>query len=236
MVVKTKANINTLSKNRSHKFISSPKHDILFDLSLFINNSEETFLVVNKEYEVIICNDIVIAETKKYLGVDLEVGMSMFTMVEEHDKERIKGICDKAFEGIKTEFEYSLDPPVGEKQHFYISYKPARNIDKEIIGAIIIAQNITEKKKALDAVAESEQRWRFALEGSNQGVWDWNIKTNEIYFSPSWRKMLGYEGHEIKDSFSEWENLLHPDDKKKCGSILLNTWALTTLFMKPSKG
>ena len=58
---------------------------------------------------------------------------------------------------------------------------------------IVIANNITETKKAYDKILETEQRWRFALEGSNQGVWDWNIRTNEVYFSPSWHRMLGYD-------------------------------------------
>ena len=47
---------------------------------------------------------------------------------------------------------------------------------------------------------------------SNEGLFDWNLKTNEIYFSPGWKRLLGYEDHEIKNEFSEWERLTRPED------------------------
>ncbi len=59
---------------------------------------------------------------------------------------------------------------------------------------------------------ESEERWHFALEGSGDGIWDWNIKTNEIYFSNQWKRMLGFEPGEMENKFSEWEKRVHPDD------------------------
>ena len=49
----------------------------------------------------------------------------------------------------------------------------------------------------------------------NEGLFDWNLKTNEIYFSPVWKKLLGYEDHEIKNEFSEWKRLTDPEDVKE---------------------
>ncbi len=59
---------------------------------------------------------------------------------------------------------------------------------------------------------ESEARWQFALEGSGDGVWDWNTQTDRVFFSHQWKKMLGYEDQEIGDSLSEWDRRVHPDD------------------------
>ncbi|TVQ08647.1 MAG: diguanylate cyclase [Leptolyngbya sp. DLM2.Bin27] len=64
--------------------------------------------------------------------------------------------------------------------------------------------------------APSAARWQFALEGSGDGLWDWNIQTNEVYFSPQWKAMLGYEDHEIGTRLDEWDNRVHPDDKAGC--------------------
>lgn len=61
----------------------------------------------------------------------------------------------------------------------------------------------------------SEQRWKFALEGSGDGVWDWNVQTNEVEFSKQWKTMLGYEDGEIKNQVSEWEKRVHPEDYSK---------------------
>lgn len=69
-----------------------------------------------------------------------------------------------------------------------------------------------ERHDAMQRLRESEHRLNFALEASNEGVWDWNVVTGEVYFSPRWLQMMGYEAHEIAPHVDSWSNLLHPDD------------------------
>jgi len=63
-------------------------------------------------------------------------------------------------------------------------------------------------------LAKSEERWQFALEGSRDGVWDWNVVTNEVFFSVRYKEMLGFEDNEISNHYDEWDKRVHPDDKK----------------------
>lgn len=72
-----------------------------------------------------------------------------------------------------------------------------------------------EARAAYDKLQESEQRWQFALEGARNGVWDWDLKTNEVFFSHQWKKMLGYEDYEIAAKLEEWDKRVHPDDKAR---------------------
>jgi PAS domain S-box-containing protein len=65
------------------------------------------------------------------------------------------------------------------------------------------------------ALQEREERMSVVIEGTNDGIWDWNLKTNETYFSPHWKAMLGYEDHELSNCYEEWERLLHPDDLER---------------------
>ncbi len=59
----------------------------------------------------------------------------------------------------------------------------------------------------------SEERLSFALQGANDGLWDWNLATNDLYLSPRWLEMLGYAEGELKPHFETWERLVHPEDK-----------------------
>ncbi|MEH6446813.1 MAG: EAL domain-containing protein [Oceanospirillaceae bacterium] len=67
-------------------------------------------------------------------------------------------------------------------------------------------------KKSQSSLQESEERYAFAMKGTEDGLWDWNVLTGEILYSLQWKSMLGYKEHEIKDNLSQWERLLHPDD------------------------
>ncbi|TAN44107.1 MAG: PAS domain S-box protein [Nitrospirae bacterium] len=64
----------------------------------------------------------------------------------------------------------------------------------------------------VNALRDSEERWAFALEGSGDGVWDWNLQTNEVFFSRRWKEMLGFEDHEIPNHIDSWDKRVHPDD------------------------
>lgn len=77
-----------------------------------------------------------------------------------------------------------------------------------------------ERDNALKVLGISEERLKFALEGSNDGLWDWDLTTNQVYFSPRWKSMLGYEIEEIKGDFKEWEKLVHPDDVERVEKII----------------
>lgn len=77
------------------------------------------------------------------------------------------------------------------------------------IGAVT---DITDLKTAERALRDSEARWQFALEGSGNGVWDWNIRNDEVWFSPQWARIIGHQPEEISNHVDEWVNRVHPED------------------------
>ena len=69
-----------------------------------------------------------------------------------------------------------------------------------------------ELLEAQEALRESEFRWKFALEGAGDGVWDWNIQTGEAFYSQRYKEMLGFAENEIANTSDEWLKLIHPED------------------------
>ena len=71
---------------------------------------------------------------------------------------------------------------------------------------------ITERKRTEAALKESEERWKFAIEGVGDGLWDWNVQTGEAYYSLRYKEMFGYTDADIGTTADEWSQRIHPDD------------------------
>lgn len=91
---------------------------------------------------------------------------------------------------------------------------------QKIIRSLAVIVDISEQKQIERVLRESEERLQLALEGSGDGWWDWNLLTGEIYLSPRWFEMLGYQIGNLPETFSNWQKLIHPEDRM---------WAIETL-------
>jgi diguanylate cyclase (GGDEF)-like protein/PAS domain S-box-containing protein len=76
-------------------------------------------------------------------------------------------------------------------------------------------RHITERKRMETALRESEERYALAARGANDGLWDWDLLSNTVYFSPRWKSMLGYEEHDIGETPDEWFKRVHPEDRER---------------------
>ncbi|MBN3909364.1 MAG: GAF domain-containing protein [Nostoc sp. NMS1] len=97
-------------------------------------------------------------------------------------------------------------------------------------GLSIYFQDITERRRTVEALRESEERWQLALHGNNDGIWDWNLKTNEVFFSTRWKEMLGYKDHEVSNGWDEWIKRIHPDERDSVLQAFQDHFAKKTPF------
>jgi PAS domain S-box-containing protein len=185
---------------------------------LILDHTEESFILVNKEFRIINANQFAKVHIKETLGVAVYPGMSVLDLAPVYRHKELIALYEEVFKGcVKTSLVEI--PKNGETLYFEVSYKPAQD-NGIIVGALVTSRNITEKKKSEKILEEFEERWRYALEGTNHGVWDWNMETNHIFYSESYKKLYGFEEGEIDNDYSEWEKRVHPDDIAKMKDAL----------------
>jgi len=90
-------------------------------------------------------------------------------------------------------------------------------VTKPIDFAVALARIGTQlsHKRAQEGLRESEERYALAARGANDGLWDWNVQANAVYFSPRWKSMLGYQESEIGDNPNEWFDRIHDADRER---------------------
>ncbi|MEQ8461966.1 PAS domain S-box protein [Coleofasciculus sp. E1-EBD-02] len=108
--------------------------------------------------------------------------------------------------------EYRIQRPDGDIRWLYDRGRVTYDQEGHPLRLDGIASDITDRKQAEEALRVSEERWHLALRGNNDGIWDWNVKTNDVFLSPRWKEMLGYEEDEIPNHLDEWSKRVHPDD------------------------
>ncbi|MBI4907796.1 MAG: response regulator [Acidobacteria bacterium] len=82
--------------------------------------------------------------------------------------------------------------------------------DKALRQSFTMQEALGDQQEQL---RKSEERWQLVLRGNNDGIWDWNAKTNEVIFSHRWKEMLGYAEDELPNRTEEWEQRIHPEDR-----------------------
>jgi diguanylate cyclase (GGDEF)-like protein/PAS domain S-box-containing protein len=93
---------------------------------------------------------------------------------------------------------------------------------KSTIAMALYKHTMTHKLR------ESEERYALAVRAANDGIWDWNLKKNELYYSIRWKEMLGYKEHEIGTDPEEWFKRIHPDDQTQVQASLVSHLKRTT--------
>lgn len=178
------------------------------NLNLMFETIDDFLFILDENGNVIKTNPIV----NQRLGYTSEE-LSGISVLELHPPERREEAAKIVGEMLEKKREVYLVP---------LFAKDGRRIPVEtkvVLGKwdgmdVIygISRDITERLQAEEKLRKIETRWQFALEGTGDGLWDINLKTMEVYFSPQWKTMLGYSDSELENKYSEWESRVHPDD------------------------
>ena len=174
--------------------------DLIFYKDYLNNNGR--YIGCNEAFEKFVgkSNQDIIGKT------DIELfGQEVGNLFRTKDKK----VLDRNETVINEEW---VDYPNGDKVLMSTSKSPFKDKNNNIIGVLGIARDITHVHEKTKEIKNLKEQMELALLGNKDGIWDWNLLTDSIYFSPLWKKMLGYSDDELLNEFSTWKNRVHPED------------------------
>ena len=187
-------------------------------LKPFLENKEESFLVVNKDLNIVRFNKEFQELYKKYLGKNVVKGKNIMDYAYSADREHLTSIYAKALSGehVVTEIVIPHKDDISTA-YFSLTYKPLLDVEGIIEGVFVSVVDITEKKSSEQLLNFSEQRYKALVEHGMDVVVILTAEGKPVYVSPAVEKILGYtpeEGAHL-DLFS----LTHPDDMEKVTKV-----------------
>lgn len=134
----------------------------------------------------------------------------------EMSKGYFKQLWNTILSGNVWESEIINKRKDGTKYYEEETITPIFNNEGKIHQFIAIKIDITHRKELEQELKTNEARLKAALDGSGDGIWDYNVVTGEVFFSERWKNMLGYKDTEISNKIEEWTDRVHPDDLQRC--------------------
>lgn len=163
--------------------------------------------------------------TERVLGYAPEelLGTPAFDLIHPDDREYTQLLFAKCLEtpGAIVRAEYRARHKDGGWR--ILEGVGVNRLHEPPVRAIVATyRDITERKQAEAALRASEQRYALASRGANDGLWDWDLTSDRIYYSPRWKAMLGYQEEEIGDRPHEWFSRVHPLDVDELRAAIRN--------------
>ena len=218
----------------SHPLIVAPETSVNDAIAMMNNLGDQHQLNQQQAYSCILIvehNQLVGIFTKSDLLrlVASQVDVSQLTIGAVMTRPVVtiqKSQWDDLSSVLSTIQQHSLShlPVIDENQ------KVLGIITKENIYQLLYEQSKFTNQQQKSEERESQERWQLALRGANDGIWDWNVVTNEVFFSKRWKEMLGFQEDEIQNNLEEWSKRVHPEDIDWVMELIQDHFAQKTPF------
>jgi len=133
--------------------------------------------------------------------------------IQNDSGESETGAFSTAWRAMKTRTVQNGTYRSPDGKHWLVRSAPVLDTHGNVTQIVHMQFEVTELLHAKQALEASEQRWKFALEGAQEAVWDYDVPSGRMQCSPMWYTMLGYKEGDLEPTITQWEALLHHDDR-----------------------
>lgn len=141
-----------------------------------------------------------------------ELMRSRISLLYADVKDRVKILKKLKEEGSVQNYELAMRGFEGREITCLLTASARKNRRGRILEYQEIYRDVTESIRSAKALKLSEERYALAARGANDGLWDWDLNSDEIYYSPRWKEILGLTGEDIGNTVGEWFTRVHLDD------------------------
>jgi PAS domain S-box-containing protein len=200
-------------------------------LSLLLNNTEESFIILNSRLRIITYNRAAQEHSPFFFNQELQSGMSVLELVNKEDIPAYIQSFEKVFEGEELERETKFVDEEGKLHIFNHTYRPLFDKQKDIFGVFITSTNITERKKLTEELAANSERLETAQLIAKLAYFEYDFVSRAFFFSEQFYNILQIEEKEYDwTDLSFIENIIHPEDKDRVKTALETVFLHSTDF------
>ncbi|MDP9230284.1 MAG: PAS domain S-box protein [Bacteroidota bacterium] len=146
-------------------------------LNLILANTEESFLMIDRNLNIIMHNHAADWWAKRMMGIDIKNGMSIWELAKPERHVLLTNIYENVFNGASHETETKIDLPEGGYCYLINHFKPAFNQIGEVVAAIVTSRDITAKKEAEIKLLQSEEKYRMLFKNNPFAAWIYDFET-----------------------------------------------------------
>ena len=199
---------NAIKKKKSEEELRN-QHDLINSI---FDSSPNPIVVTDLSGCLVNCNQAAL-DLGGFQSKEELLNRNIFEVIIEEDRSNAKAeFNDFITQKTCGKSEYRITNTSNSVVFIESSSSLLYNENQQPVMVISIITDVTEKKMTDQALRISEERYKLAVNGSNDGIWDWDLENDRIYYSSRWKKILGYSPDEISPSPNEWLDRVHPED------------------------
>ncbi|MCF8244467.1 MAG: PAS domain S-box protein [Saprospiraceae bacterium] len=178
-----------------------------------VDTSQEGIVMIDSKNRISFVNDKM-CEMLEYTKDEVS-GKELFDFLDGETKQISLSANERRRQGKTENYDIQLITKTGRQVWTNISANPIFGKDGEFNGALAMLTDITERKQIEESLRQSNERYELVTKATNDAIWDWNLLTDEVYWSEGYESIFGYPKGKDDNSAKIWNSRIHPEDAER---------------------